>query len=371
MDIISELAHSEVMLSAVIPSLPAAYNAHASGRGFCLMQPMLMIRSDIPGVVYINGRFAGEAGEDSAVSIPVSSRGTLYVELRPLQGGYLPLARRIALAQGQVVPASLEGQDGLFLVHWPGAVLDLQLSPECARSAPLRAYERLIDGLTVRLLRNGGAARLEISDGAAMAVHPLPDGAQPPELKQLAGGALLFSGPLDEGGRYALVVGRALDPELLRLSALDVEALGDGSVRALVDVDDQVGHVQLMTYRPSASGYELAQAEPMWASGAPKWPQTAEDTALAALQAARLGLVDEAGAYFAAGLPGVGGAALAEAARSDGAVALKYPLPTGEQAVGLLKLIGDNAAMVTPVSYRALARGGSQGVWRLESLELL
>ncbi len=335
------------------------------------MQPMLMIRSDIPGVVYINGRFAGEAGEDSAVSVPVSSRGTLYVELRPLLGGFLPLARRIALSQGQIVPASLQGQDGLFLVEWPGAVLDLQLSPERARGAPLRAFERAEGGLTVRLLRNGLAARLEVSDGAMTAVHALPDGAQPPDLLHLPDGALLFIGSLDRGGRYALALPRDLDPALLSVSAQSVELMDDFSIRALVDANDQVGHAQLITYRASHDGFEAAQVEPLWASGAPNWPQTAEEAALAALQAARLGLSDEANGYFSAGIAAGGGPALAEAVRSDGAVALKYPLPTGEQAVGLLKLVGENAAQVAPVAYRALAMGGGQGMWRLESLELL
>ena len=199
------------------------------------MQPVLVVRSSIPGVVYINGRFAGEAD----VMLPVGVRGAVYVELRPMAQGYLPMARRIALSNGVAVPGSMEGQAGVYLVQWPGNVLDMELWPEAV-------------------------------------------GAEPP--------------------------------------------------------------------KPQFEGADAAAG-------------TAEGAALGALRAARLGLMDEAAAYIAPGADA--GEALREAGLADDCVRLKYPCPGGEQAVGLLRLEGDNLATVRPIAYRAEQLGGA---WRLTQL---
>ena len=332
------------------------------------MQPILMIRSDVPGVVYINGRFAGEAGDDQALSIPVSSRGTLYVELRPIADGFLPITRRIALSKGEPVPACLEGQSGAFLVHWPGAVLDLTLCPAPIAASP-PPQTQPIDSASLEYSRAQSTARLSLHDGD---FHPsfVLERANPPAARRLRDGLFYFEGELDDGERYAMVVSPTLDSPLLLACGEALELLPDGAVRALTQLNDPVGHAQLCTYRspaPSAP-YEPINIELLWAHGAPRWPNTAEETAIAALWAARLGLHDELLGYFAMGSESAAHTLCALVENCHGCVRLKYPLPSGESAVGILSLASDNIGRVTPIAYRATMGGGSQGPWRLTSI---
>ena len=62
--------------------------------------------------------------------------------------------------------------------------------------------------------------------------------------------------------------------------------------------------------------------------------------------------------------------ALQEAAASGGATSLKYPIPDGRPAVGLMALRDGWLASVRPVFYHASPLGGPQGVWRLDRLTL-
>ncbi len=332
------------------------------------MQPMLIIRSAVPGMVFVNGRFAGEAGEDSAVSMPVSARGMLYIELRPLQGGYLPLARRFAMANGRPVGTSIEGQPGLSALSWPGGVLEIELAPERARATPPKVLSGAQGDLTLRLI-DGDTTQLELTRNGQAAVHSLPDGAQPPEARALPDGTLALTGDAD-AGRYLLLLGPDLSDALLSVTGREVELTDSQSVRALVDMGDTVGHARLMHWSRAGGRFVPGETESLWAQGAPVWPDDPEATALAALEASLLGLRDESHAYFTPGFRAQDNRALAEARAADGCTRLRYPLPDGRQAVGLVSLSGDNCAHVTPVAYHALPMGGTQGAWRLDSMEL-
>ena len=81
------------------------------------------------------------------------------------------------------------------------------------------------------------------------------------------------------------------------------------------------------------------------------------------MEAALLGLTDEARGYAAPGLT------LPREGDGEAAVALRYGAPQGRNAVGLLRAVSETLARVQPVYYRAEPQGGPQGPYRITALE--
>ena len=104
----------------------------------------------------------------------------------------------------------------------------------------------------------------------------------------------------------------------------------------------------------------------MWAEGMPVRPQTPADVAMAALEAAQLGLSGEAASYCAAHL--ADSDVFSRIGEYDGCTRLRVPLPDGSDAVGVTKL-QEGVLRVYPVRYSA-SRGGTYGTWQLEALEV-
>ena len=48
------------------------------------MQPTLVLSAPHPGMVYIDGRFAGEVSDEHPLLRPVGVQGPVYLEYRPL-----------------------------------------------------------------------------------------------------------------------------------------------------------------------------------------------------------------------------------------------------------------------------------------------
>ena len=82
------------------------------------MQPMLFVTSAIRGLFYLNGRLIGDMEPDRPLCLPATPGGALYVEFRPLEAGYLSLARCLVLAGGSLVHGSLRGQ--MASARWNG-----------------------------------------------------------------------------------------------------------------------------------------------------------------------------------------------------------------------------------------------------------
>ncbi len=321
------------------------------------MQPILIVSSDVPGALYLNGRFAGELTPEAETALPVASRGPLYLEHHPLTAGYTPLTRRVTLSGG--VPIAVSDPLGVEVAAWPGGALEVLLSPEPIFSKPQPVFDE--NGLVIE--RMGG--RLMVTrDGVSRRI-PLPGGAREPEIGRLPG-ALCLTGTCDDG-MYLVALGDDVEIPLLHIVGREVSVTPDGEARALEDMNDVTGHARLTRWTLSDGQFQQSSAEHFWTRGAPEWPRTPEEAALAALQAARLGLHDEARGYLA---PGASVNALEAAEAAGGALPLKYPLPDGRPAVGLLTVTGDWLASIRPVFYHASPLGGPQGVWRLDRLEL-
>ena len=321
------------------------------------MQPLLILSSDVPGALYLNGRYAGELAAEAEAALPVAPRGPMVIEHRPLVAGYLPMARRLTLSGGR--PIALSDATGVEVAAWPGGALEVLLTPEPRDGNGRTVYDE--NGL---LLRTEGGQLIAASGGARRG-YRLPDGAGMPEVSVLPG-AVCLKGACDMGA-YLIALGDDVTSPLISASGREVSVTPGGEVRALEDMDDAVGHARLTRWALSDGRFVPVSVEHFWTRGAPEWPSTPEGTALAALQAARLGLMDEARAYLA---PGTLLGALEKAAESAGAVPMRYPLADGRPAVGLMEETSEWLMTIRPVFYHASPLGGPQGVWRLDRLQL-
>lgn len=271
--------------------------------GGAFVQPVLMLASKVKGLIYVNGRpvgeTSGEAGATGAEAVvPVAPRGAVYVEHRPLVNGYLPLARRLTLSGGRVMPGSVSEEPGLAAVLWPGGVVEIELTPE-----PIAAAE--------------------------------------PETR-----------------------GTAADPNAVQMD--------DGTVRLVETLDDVVGHARLSVFEATGGDWRLTHSEILWDEGAPRWPQTSEDAALAALEAWFLGLEEEARGYLTPALAQRLPALMAELTQEGtlGAVKLRYAAPGARAAVGLVRMAHAQCAWVCALQTQAVAMGGPQGTWRISDISV-
>ena len=286
------------------------------------MQPTIICTAPVPGMIYLNGRFAGEASRERPLFAPVAPGGAAYLEYRPLTGGGA-LARRCVFSDGAPLAESLENADGLSCVAWPGGVLEVEFAPVSS------SVERFaVEGVPCAIDRG---ERTALTFGGLTQI--VPDGAQPPRLLREKDAAALL-GEAAGGGQYLVALSPGLDAPLGILSADRIDPAGGGMFSAITALGDSVGHGRLEQWLLDGSGLHLASVESVWSAGAPAWPQTAEATMIAAVEAAL------------AGLPGE------------------------RPCVGLLKAENAHLAAVRPLYYRAEPAAGLQGPWQITWLSL-
>ena len=304
---------------------------------------------------------AGEADAEHPLSLPVSPFGALIIELRPFDAGILPLTLRIPLSRGAPVLSAPDPRMSAAL--WPDGVLEIELLPE-RLPLPLRFIAQT-DGARL-FFQNGSPPSLRCESAAFVREYPLPEDALAPSLSPAAN-SLLLTGERSCGDQYALVLSPDASSLLLSVTGKSIASLcGGAALRLMHSFGDSVGHAVLETWGPSPSGWQLTSSEPMWEQGAPARPRTPEATAVAAVEAAQLSLMQEAAAYFAPTVPHAD--VLRRAAEFDGCVPLRHALPSGEAAVGLLRL-KDHFLHIVPALYSAQP-GGQYGGYLLTRLEI-
>ena len=292
------------------------------------MQPTIICTAPVAGVIYVNGRFAGEASRERPLFVPVAPSGATYLEYRPLSGEG-SLARRVVFSGGAPMAEGLSDAPGLRCVAWPGGALEAEFTlpraeTECA----------MLEGLPCVLTR--GEDTLMEWNGLMLR---LPGGALLPRLIRLPGAAAL-TGEL-EGGLFS----------------------------AIVDLGDSVGHGLLEQWLLDGSGLSRVSSQSVWSAGAPRWPDTAEGTMIAAVEAALAGQDAEAEAYLSPALAATRPlAAIREVC--DVCVPMKYAPPDARPCVGLLRAVTAALATVRPLRYAAEPSGGRQGPWQIAGMEM-
>ncbi len=321
------------------------------------MQPTLVLSAAHPGILYINGRFAGELSPTLPLFRPTAPQGALYLEFKPLNNRCEALARRLVFSSGTPMQASVEEAENLNVVLWPGNVTEIEFAPP-EHTEPTRSIQ--LGGRSF-LLEPGG--RL-LCDGRDLGV--LPEGASLPELASVPHGAALTGNCAE--GRYLLTCDENFERRTGFLHARQLDVEPDGRVRAIAAPGDLVGHATLENWRLTSEGLSLISSEPAWAQGAPRWPGTPEETVRCAVEAALEGLEAEAEGYLSPALrsrnPLQG---IRE--RCDLCVEMKYAPPEGRSCVGLFSMLGVNLAQVHPLCYRTSPSGGPQGPYLIEALE--
>lgn len=322
------------------------------------MQPTLVLSSTYPGILYINGAFAGEVSAEAPLMRPVGSRGAVYLDYRPLTNACRPLARKLVFSGGAPMQESCEDAENLNLVLWPGGAVEIEIAP--ASADPLRQQFQLA-GHHFTL---DGESLLLSCDGRR--IGTLPEGAEIPELHPMSSGTALIG--RCSGGKYLLTLDSACQGQtgFLRAGQLDMES--DGRIRAVVSPTDLVGHATLETWKLTPEGLMLISSEPAWANGAPRWPKTPEETARAAVEAALAGLDAEAECYLSPALRSrMPLTDIRE--KCDLCVEMKYAPPSARPCVGLLRLEGSRMGRVSPLYFRAVPSGGPQSPFLIDEMD--
>ena len=322
------------------------------------MQPTIICLVPAAGMIYLNGRFAGESAPQRPLFAPVCPSGALYVEYRPLEGDFDGLARRLVLSGGAPLAQSLADAGGLHCVAWPGGALELALAP--GRHS---VEHFLVEGLPCAITR--GAATTLSLNGTAVS---LPEGAGLPTLLRLDGAAALL-GDTVGGGRYLAALSADLSRQTGLLTADAIEPTEGGLFSAFAALGDTVGHARLEQWLVDGEGPRRVSSQSAWSAGAPRWPQTAGATVIAAVEAMLAGLPGEADGYLSPALAAEKPlAAIAEAC--DLCLPMRYGLPDARPCVGLLSAENDHLAAVRPLFYRAEPVGGPQGPWQITALRV-
>lgn len=321
------------------------------------MQPTIICIAPTPGMIYLNGRFAGEAGPDRPLIAPVAPSGALYLEYRPLSGPSGGLARRCAFAGGAPVAESLEDADGLCAVLWPGGALELELAPVERRTEVFS-----LDGVPCALAR-GDEAVLTVNGQSI----ELPADAEPPRWIRPAGLPAL-TGALADGGQYLATLAEDMSAFTGLIAADRLDFVTGDMLSAIVSLEDTVGHGLLEQWLIDRDGPHRVSSESVWRYGAPRWPQTPEDTMIAAVEAARLGLFAEVEGYLTPALAQTRPlAAVGEICQA--CAPMRYGLPDPRPQIALLRAVNDHLAVARPLYYRAVRASGPQGPYRIEAIE--
>lgn len=319
------------------------------------MQPTLAITVPCAGMIYLNGRFAGEASPDAQLLAPVPPFGAIYLEYHPLEPGFDALSRKLVMSSGAPLADSLS--EDVYALCWPGGVTEVELAP--GRRFRETEEPLTLDGVPCRILR-GEKTRIELGGQS----WPLPQDALAPRLQRMRTCAAL-TGTAGETV-YALLLSPDFTRQIGFLKADRLEFEPDGTLRALTLRRDVAGHAILERWQPDPAGLNLLSSESCWEDGAPRLPATPEETARAAVEAALLERYDEADGYLAPALrarttlDGIGEAC-------SMCLAMKYPVPGGRPCVGLLRAETGSLAVVDPLYYQAQFIDGR---WMLTDLNI-
>ena len=217
------------------------------------MQPTLLISANWPGMIYLNGRFAGECSAEEKLIAPVSPAGIGLSGISAADRQRRGAESKDPLCRGKAVGRARD----VWALAWPGGAVELELFGE---EEP--AQEEILE----RIAFPEGTLLMGARDGEQTAVLKISMGS-PGEIagKQFAAGfrKAAYGSDRSFGSRRPCAH----------------RALGGGR-----------------------GGICAISSENAWMQGAPHWPLTPENTALCALEAEMLGLCGEAENYLGAEL---------------------------------------------------------------------
>lgn len=324
--------------------------------------PMLTI-SGAPGLVYLNGRLCGETG---AAAMPLAPDGVQYLELRPFDMDSHGAVLRLTMEDGRLK----DGVTGdVFAVQWPDGWISLEIRKEAANAPeadPVLLASIEMAGGRYLLVDEGGVPSFGRDAGEAFFL-PV-DGVGASTLRALPYPGLCAAEGNCANGRYAAILRADDAPEMLHCAVgPSVELDGMGTITNVEAAGDLVGHASVCVFAPDALGnYAMRSREPVWQDGAPRWPTSPGDTALAWLEALRYGAWEEAAGYLARPV------AMRQLEQEIGQFDTVTEIPKdGSEGVhwGVLNMAGPNLARVRRLSFAMLRQPDAQGEWKIDSIE--
>lgn len=317
------------------------------------MQPTLVITAPVEGMVFINGRLAGETRQDAPLFAPVAPFGPVWLEFKPLAPDYMPSARKLVFSAGDPMPESIP--EDLFVTLWPGNISELEISPQ--HMPDIRLEQTVVDGLPCRLFR----CSTTLMETGGISVE-LPYDAKITRLHRAAGSVLLAG--ISKDDQFLIALSADLTRQTGFLTADLIEFQPPQTVCTVEYSGDTAGHGVQSYWQLNSAGFHRTSTEDIWQNGIPNRPASAEEAARAAVEAALLERFDEAESYF---VPGTSPSLPIEEIPRLGSLCLpmKYGFPDSASAVALLNLETENLARAMPLHYSA-ERFGDE--WRITDL---
>lgn len=305
------------------------------------MQSTLVICASQPGILYLNGLFSGEISPDEPLIRPVSPRGAVYLDYRPLKSGWAGVARKIVFSGGKPMPESVENAEDIGLILWPGNISEIEITPPSTLEAGARSFSFGRHTFSIR----GEIPKLYCGDAL---LGTLPENAAVPRvIKTHSGYAFLGEAG---GGMYLVTADAQLENGTGFLSADEIEIDPDGIITATLKEDDFAGHATVEKWRLTPDGPDLISSEAGFLNGKAKTAQSSEETALSAVQAALLGKADEAQSYLTQELKEEEPLSRLFG-KYDLCTEMKYAHPDNRPCIALLRLEGENMAVAEPLYY--------------------
>ena len=305
------------------------------------MQATLVICASQPGILYLNGQFSGEIAPDEPLIRPVSPRGAVYMDYRPLKGGWAGVARKIVFSGGKPMPESVGNAEDIGLIFWPGNISEIEITPPALSGADTRRFSFGRHNFSIR----GDVPKLYCGDAL---LGTLPEDASIPRVIKMEAG-YAFLGESGKG-MYLLTADSRLQSGTGFLSAGEIDIDSGENITATLTEDDFAGHMTKETWRLTAEGPELISSEAGFQGGRARKPETAEQTALAAVQAALLGKTEETENYLTDELKEEN-PLISLFGKYDLCTEMKYAHPDNRPCIALIRLEGEHMAVAEPLYY--------------------
>jgi len=256
--------------------------------------PLLIIRTDSPALIEVNGQMLGESGNGRYVALPVSETGDYFVAVSPLIPLCYGVTRKLSFLEGQLGKNTPED---VSLYAWPGGVYECRIKTAAYPSTPKRRFPRSLDSIHYQ----GYAATLYVEELLRLSFE--------------RGGSLLYSYCLGEGEsgeleRYkeylAVKIFREGGMRLLLLDQnlefiLDLEAekiLLEEDIACIDALSTLRGHERRIRYTRQRDGFSPQRPETGFFTHPPREGSGPRFWAAAFFEALREGLDEEARSYL-------------------------------------------------------------------------
>ena len=270
--------------------------------------PMLIIRSDVPSLIEINGRLQGEVAPEGYLALPLSDTGDYYICAIPLMDGAdvrrFSVTRKLSLNEGALTSPITGDVD---LCTWPGGVYEMKICPGSFQSDRPQAIPYTISELewqreeqtrTITLYYENGLRLSAEEQGRVIAGYSLGDG---------AGGSLSL---LDVGGDNLLLVRinarqgermLALNFDLVPLLEIDGDTvyLDEGCPSSVKRLDTLLRHEERTSYEFIGGEFVALAPEIGFFTHMPQRPRDDLSLAIAFCEAVRENQREEALSYLA------------------------------------------------------------------------